>query len=145
MLTDEQKHSRDLLVTWYDEIRWNVIQHIERDKYNYERYFEDYSKRTPEEFCQDMIKIIGDTALGEMLYSYSEDLYTYKQYLLYFTINEEYELCVDVKYCINSLFEHIKHIIDCCNPDENTKEGLRILFNALWTNLEREWTDTYGE
>lgn len=144
-MTDEQKIQRNILMGWYTEIRYNVIEHLNRDTDTFEKYFDHYSKSTPQGYCDEIVIIIGDSSVTEWIYNYLDDLFTYKQYMLYFQMNEEYEYCVNVQYCINSLFEHIKHLIECCNETEGIKGGMHLLFAHLWDSIEKEWTATYGE
>jgi hypothetical protein len=146
-LTNEQRKNRELLIGWYEEImrEGNIYEHIDRDYDDYSKYFESTKNTEPDVMCEKLIKLIGDTELGEVLYHYLEDYYTYKQYLLYFTLTEQYEVCIRVNKLVEFLFNHIGHIIDCCRgTDPDVKEGLTFLFRALVDNLNNEFIKEYG-
>ena len=144
MLTDEQKQSRVKMIEYYDETRFEILELIKRDIENYEKYFIDHSKKNEIEFCNAIMSIIGDDLLVELLYNYFNDVATYKEYLLYFTLNEEYEKCVGVQYLLNSLSEHINHILNCSSHDDDVRNGLHLLFTSIQERMESQFNETYG-
>jgi hypothetical protein len=145
--TKEQITNRETLIGWYDEIvrDGNIQEHIDRDIDDYTKYFESIKNTSNEVECEKLVKVIGETPLGDILFHYLEDYYVYKQYILYFTLTEQYERCIIVKKLIDFLFTHINHIIDCCRGGDNeVKDGLIFLFKTLVINLDKEFINEYG-
>lgn len=146
-LTNEQKKNRNLLLEWHSEIirEGNILEHIDRDFDDYSKYMELNKTIDAPTLCEKLINLIGEVELGEVLYHYLEDYYTYKQYILYFSLTEQYELCSKVQQIIEFLFQHIGDIINCCRgKDEEVKQGLTLLFKALVDNLNKEFIKEYG-
>jgi hypothetical protein len=146
-MTNEQIKNRQLIVDWFDEIirKDNINEHIERDLNDYTKYFELIKNSPPEEVCQRIVRFIGDESLGNVLYNYLDDYYTYKEYILYFQIIEDYEKCAVIQKIIEYLFEHINHIVECCRGEnDDVKEGVNFLFDVLVKNLNNEFIKQYG-
>ena len=131
-LTRSQKESRENLLDWFSQTRSSIIEHINRDTEDYEQYLIIKGSKTPDEFCSSLMRVLGDNVLENVLYYLMEDYYTFKEYELYFNLNEEYEISLKVRHLEVSLFNHIQHLIECTHSkDGEVREGLIILVKAL--------------
>jgi hypothetical protein len=144
-LTRSQKESRENLLDWFSKTRSSIIEHIDRDTDDYGQYLIIKEGKTPDEFCSSLIRVLGDNVLENVLYYLMEDYYTFKQYELYFNLNEEYEISLKVRHLEVSLFNHIQHLIECSHPkDSEVREGLIILVKALLSKLDNSFIEQYG-
>ena len=144
-LTISQKQSREDLLDWFSKTRSSIIEHIDRDTEDYKQYLIIKDSKTPNEFCSSLMKVLGDNLLNDVLYYLMEDYYTFKQYELFFNINEEYEISLKVKHLEVSLFTHILHLIECSHTKDNeVRQGLILLSKALLSNLDNSFIDQYG-
>lgn len=146
-MTNEQIKNRQLMVDWFDEIirKDNINEHIERDLNDYEKYFEFIKNSQFNEVCEKIVNSIGDLEFGNVLYNYLEDYYTYKEYMLYFQVIEDYKKCAVIQKLIEYLFEHINHIVECCRGEnDDVKEGVNFLFDVMVKNLNNEFIKEYG-
>lgn len=140
-MNGKQLINRQDLINWYGSIRSEIIEYINNEEKDYIDYTKLYESIGKDEFCKRVSRII-DERTESILYQYMDDLYTLKSYNLYFLSTEEYEYCKRIKVLMDSLYDHINHMLICVAGDNY--HSYVFLFKKAMEQLEDEFTEQYG-